>query len=741
MAKLRRITYAGPMSRASATEQVPLGQVDAMPAVQPFNVLQNRPFPPATQVQPVAIGGPARSQEMPSTATGGQLRRIIPEQAYSSAEELRPYSMGQAIPGASGGLQAAIGAMQPLTISDEEMASMLKRADPEIIVDRDRNTGATTIYSPRSQKAFVINKPGISINDISNLAATITAALPAGRAATLPARAGLEAAIQTGIEAGQKGLGGEFNIEEPLLAGGFSAGTDLVTLFNQARRAANVAQTARQEGVTQEAGQAAGTIARAASTTARTPAGRAATAQTFEQIVNPDPQVVRAAQELGLTEVLPMRVFSRNPQYVQVEQALANMPGSVMSEGERQAKLAVAGKADEFITAFQGTRDLAGLDQSIVQNVNSTIDDLKSQSDSIYKNLESVIPRRTRVQPREIAAYLINKARDLGGIDKLDSLEKQILRESRAKNGMTYARLDQLRQTVGERYGNALRGQMFGDSTTFSLKNLYNALGDAQGTAIDSIASAEARTQWNAGKALVQQRKALEESAENLLGREFSKPIIPQVRGAINSLISGNTRNFEQVIKGVPEQYRAQAIVSAMDAFLTKGARNETRLNPAGFASEWEKLSRSPTAKKALMSQMPEGAERFLDNLAIISRQFASATATVPKTGIVKAMGDFGSDNGFLAKVLPMIPVVGSRIDGVFSYAGPDVTQAAADLMANPDFRRVVVRGAQGQNVQQAEAAVMRSPAFQAWTETLPQNIKARVLSVGLTDYLFEENQ
>jgi hypothetical protein len=627
--------------------------------------------------------------------------------------------------------------MQPLTISDQEMASMLKRADPEIIVERDREQGSYYIYSPATQKSFVINKSGLSANDASNLVATIAASMPAGRAATMAGRAVAEMGIQSGIEAGQQQLGGEFNIEEPMYAGAFSAGTDLVTLFNQARRAGQVQQTAAQQGVPLGVGQVAGQVSR----TVATEAPLTQQAQSFESIVRADPSVIAAAEGLGLQEVLPMRVYSRNPQYVQVEQAIANIPGSAMAESEKSAMLAVSQKADQFISEFGGTRDLASLNADVVTNFNSTLNDLRVQSDAIYDNLRAAVPSRTRVEPRDARAYLVNRARDVGGTSKLDGLERKILNELRAKPRMTYARLDQLRQEVGERYGAALRGNSFGDTTTFSLKGLYDVLTDAQGSVIETIASPAVKAEWDAGKALVRQRKQLEETATSLLGREFVRPIMPQVRGAINGLLDGNVKTFGSVINGIPEQYRSAAVVSAMDNIFTRGARNQTQLNMGGFAAWWEKLSRSPTAKAALVQQMPEGAEQFLSNLAVISKQYSSAIATVPKTGIVKAMGDFGSDNGFLAKVMPMIPIAGGRIAGVFSYAGPDTLQAAADLMANPDFRRIVVRGAQGQNTQQAESAIRNNPVFKAWTETLPSNLRNRVLTVGLTDYLFENSE
>lgn len=737
MARLRRITYSGPMSQLSAESRPPLGTISETPASQQFNalIMSQRPQQAQFAAQAPQMGPTVQPEKV--VAGMPKLRRIIPEQALASAQELRPYSMSEAVPGANVATRTALGVMQPLTIGDQEMAAMLKRADPEIIVQRDKDQGAYYIYSPTTQKSFVINKPGVSINDISNLTATIAAALPAGRAATMGGRAAIEAGIQSGIETGQRGLGGEFNIEEPMYAGAFSAGTDLVTLWNQSRRAGQVASTAMEQGVPQDVGQAAGTIAR----TVSTQAPPAQQAESLASIVRPDPNVVRAAEQMGLQEVLPMRVYSRNPQYVQVEQAVANIPGSAMAEGEKAALLAVSQKADEFISQFGGTRDLASLNENVVNNFNSTLDDLRVQSDLIYDGLQQAVPRRTRVRPVDARRYLVLRARDLGGISKLDSLESKILREASSRGGMTYARLDQLRQEVGERYGAALRGNAFGDTTTFSLMGLYNALTDAQGAVIETIASPQVKAQWDAGKALVSQRKNLEDTATNLLGREFTRPIIPQVRGAINGLLDGNVRSFEQVISGIPEEYRSSAVVSAMDNIFTRGARNQTQLNMGGFSSWWEKLSRSPTAKNALIQNMPEGAETFLNNLATISKQYSSATATVPKTGIVKAMGDFGSDNGFLAKILPMIPVAGSRISGVFSYAGPDVIKAASDLMASPDFRRIMVRGAQGQPTEQAQNAIQRSPAFRAWTETLPTNIRNRILTVGLTDYLFDNRE
>ena len=753
MAKTLRLVSSGsrrssPPMAMPRQEQKPLGQIDPrLNEFSSFNALEMNPRSMSQPVAPIQMAAPQTRAEYAdspfnidpmadSPPPTRQLRRTIPTEARMAATELRPYQMGEIIPGASGAARTGIGALNALTMNDEEFAAILKRADPEIIVDRDRENGGFYVYSPKTQKAFVINKPGLSVADAINFTSTLAAALPAGRAATMAGRAAAEVGIQSGIEGAQSLTGGEFNIEEPMLSGAFSAGSDLITVFNQARRASGVRSAAQREGIDPQVGEMAAEVSK------RSTSGAPIQSQAADlsRIIDADPNVVRAAQELGLTETLPARVYSRNPQYVQVEQALANMPATTLAQGERQAMLDVAAKADEFISAFGGTRDLASLNEGVIFNINGTLDELRGQSNAIYDRLGEVIPKRARADTQPLRRFLVMKARDLGGVDKLNSVEQRILAEVRGSPRMTYYRLDELRQDVGELYGQQLRGNRFGDAATHRLKELYNTMTDTQGSVIDSIAGAEVKAEWDAGKALISQRKALEESATNLLGKEFNRAIIPQVRSGITKLLDGDVYQLTKTLEGIPEQYRQAAVVSAMDNIFTMGARNQPQLNMGGFSGFWKKLSNSPKAKETLMGYMPEGAESFLDNLAIISNQYSTAIGSVPRTGVVRAMGDFSSDNGFLAKVLPMIPVVGNQVSGVFSYTGPDAVKAASDLMGNADFRRMVIRGAQGNPDRGAGNALMRSPAFKVWIETLPPAYASRIMNVGITDYFFGDS-
>lgn len=756
MGKLRVISEATQQPSAPQMEATnpPLGQIQEIPgAMQGFNVLDySRRQPDFSAVPQGSFGQivPASVQRQEAVpvrqAPTRAIRQIIPAEALSQAEELRPWQMSQIVPEAGGMAQAGLGGLQALTFNDEEMVSMLKRIDPEIVSYRDKETNAFNVWNPKTNKAFIINKPGLSGNDLINVVSSVVAALPAGRAATMPGRMAAEAGIQSAIESAQTAAGGEFNIQEPLYAGAFSAGTDLLSLVRQASKARAGGRTVEREAMRRGEAPETATMAGRVSSQAVAPGTPQARAQTFTDIVNADPSVTAAAEQLGLSEVLPARVYSRNPQYVQVEQALANIPGTVMADAEKNAIQAVASKADEFITTFGGTRDLGVLNENIVMDFNNTLDSLRAQSDVLYDQLSKSVPKRTYVDTYEIRRYLVNKARDLGGIDKLNTQEKALYNAvtRQARGGgkkLTYGLIDDLRQDIGEQYGAALKGNRFGDASTHRLSQLYDLLTDVQGSAIEQVAGKETADVWATAKGLVSQRKELESTASSLLGKEFSKPIIPRVRTAISNLLNGDVTTLQQTMDGIPEQYRNAAIISAMDTFFTQGARNQPQLNMGGFSAWWQKLSRSEKARSELLKYMPEGAGKFLDNLATISRQYSSAIASVPRTGVVKAMGDFGSDAGFLAKVLPMVPVVGKKVAGIFSSAPPDAVMSAAELMAHPDFKRIIVRSAQGLNSSRLEQRFYETQAFKKWFDAVPSNYKSRMMTVGLGNYFVGLNE
>ena len=71
--------------------------------------------------------------------------------------------------------------------------------------------------------------------------------------------------------------------------------------------------------------------------------------------VAPDPEILKAAEELGLTD-LPASWSSRNQQYIEMEQGLKGVIGSKLSKQEKAKLIEVKNKADDLITEFGGVQ-------------------------------------------------------------------------------------------------------------------------------------------------------------------------------------------------------------------------------------------------------------------------------------------------------------------------------------------------------------------------------------------------
>ena len=138
---------------------------------------------------------------------------------------------------------------------------------------------------------------------------------------------------------------------------------------------------------------------------------------------------------------------------------------------------------------------------------------------------------------------------------------------------------------------------------------------------------------------------------------------------------------------------------------------------------------------------MPEGAAEYLEALATVSKGLDRSLKAVPPTGVTKALGMFDSDQGFIQQMLPMIPMVGSPLASVLKSADTDTLGAATDLMVDPVFKRLVFRGAQGQETTRLMDQLATKPVFKQWMQTLPEQTSARILSVGLANYLFGEDE
>ena len=645
---------------------------------------------------------------------------------------------------------AAITAMAQFTPDPIELGNILTRLDPNIGIQvsrDDQGRDKVVAINRVTNRIISLNDPGISGTDVGQLTTAIASAYPAGRATTMGGRALAEGAIQALIEGGQKSMGGEFNIAEPLMAGGFSMAADAIPMAYRSIRTRSIPEKAvvpeGQREAVQQTAEMVRTIGRsseAAPTTQVQQAGR--------ELIQPDPETVAAARSLGMTpggvpleESLPLGAVSQNPQYISLEAALAQAPGGVLKAQREQAIKDVASKADEFITRFGGDVDIASVDMEVKEQMIANVQSLRNQVRVLYKQIENMVPPETPVDPSPVVDFLEAKAARLGDISDLSAVEQRIYK--RAMDGeipFTYEFLDSQRQLIGQQKRAASRGTIDPTQAGFKLGELEDALLDAQQQALAGV-NPEAEALFNVARPLVAQRKELEKINQTLMGIDLTRDILPNLRTGLTQLSSGKLQKFRQVMDALPPELRVRALVSAMNSAFTKGATTATQLTPNGFATWWEQLSRNKTAKAALLEYMPEGAPEYLEALATVSSGLARSLASVPPTGVTKAIAMFDTDNGFVAKILGMVPMAGSALANSVAQAPVDTLETAANLMNDPTFKRTVFRSAQGQETTRLMDQLATKPVFKQWMQTLPEQTAARILSVGLANYLFGEDE
>lgn len=132
--------------------------------------------------------------------------------------------------------------------SDDEKASILREQFPEIEVVED---AAGDLIARTPSGDFAINRPGLSPQDFGSALFRFLAFLPASKAKGGVLAAGAKigaksAAVETGLQAAESAVGGEFDPVEPVLAGGLGAAGELVTNPRQTAEAITSAVRGRE---------------------------------------------------------------------------------------------------------------------------------------------------------------------------------------------------------------------------------------------------------------------------------------------------------------------------------------------------------------------------------------------------------------------------------------------------------------------------------------------------------------
>lgn len=736
---------------------LPSEMAEAAPVEQP--PVQPVEQPPLAQQQEGGILTTLKN--LPSaiveTVTGAQrateATRTLPE--WTTMPELNSFSF-----------QSALTGLGTLLSTTDQAVEIIKSNYPATEVMQDEK-GNFILRSSIDGKDYVI-PPGFSMGDIPRVVGGIAAFTPAGRATTILGAGGKAGLTQASIEAAKVGAGAELKPVE--IAKDIATTSVLEAAVPGASR---VVKTLRGtptlppprieptmdvsippvSAPTMPMAELAETTKVAAGET-RIPGAQTRAMQVLASETAPDPKTLEAAKRLGIDQYLQPDHVTTNQVYRELAQAVKSVPGSQARAAEIDAFRAIGDRADKLVADIGGTKDMSTLSATVQKRMQSDVDDLATKTEDLFTNtINKAIPVRAEVNPQSILNYLITRGEDLGGLQNLSAMEKDVFRRLSPKkqkiDGVdvevfpTYAQLDQVRKDIGSAYKQA---GPFKDSDRASLDALYGPLAQDQKAVAQSFGVGEA---FEAANKAVQVRKSIEKDMTSLFGKQLHLSMVDNITGAIKALPKGDEKKLINLLKAVPADMRQEVVASGLNTAFGRAALDK-KLGFNEYATWYQGLLENKQAYTAVMSNLPPGARKQLSDLYRVSRGIALSSKERIVTGRIQAAQQalFDNADNFIGKIveagkkgaivstvemagrsvgLPGVGVAAAVASAVTKNKTP-MQKAADDLLSSREFLQAARDVAQGNN-QKAAEQVAKSKAFTKFAKELgmPQKMDYRV--------------
>jgi hypothetical protein len=741
-----------PTPSVAAPDDEPLA-LDPTQQVQPQEQQANQGFLGTLKNIGGNIVESVTGQERATEAT-----RTLP--AWTSMPELNSFSFASALTG-----------LGTLLSSTDQAVEIIKSNFPATEVMQDEK-GNFILRSSMDGKDYAI-PPGFAMGDLPRAIGGVAAFTPAGRATTILGAGGRAAGTQAAIEAAKVGAGAQFRPEESAkeiaIAGALEAAVPGGSRIVQAIRGTPTPPPPRIEPTMDGAPPPVGAppvgaptmpLADLAATTrvaageTRLPGAQTRAMRVLASETAPDTKTLEAAKRLGIDQYLQPDHITTNQVYRELAQAVKSVPGSQARAAELDGFRVIGDRADKLIADIGGTKDLSTLSATVQKQLQSQVDELAAETDGLFNNvINKAIPIRAEVNPQSVLSYLINRGEDLGGLQNLSAMEKEVFRrlspQMRKVDGVdvevfpTYAQLDQVRKDIGSAYKQT---GPFKDSDRGALDQLYGPLAQDQKAVAQSFGVGDA---FEAANKAVQVRKSIEKDMTSLFGKQLHLSMVDNITGAIRALPKGDEKKLINLLKSVPQDMRQEVVASGLNTAFGRAALDK-KLGFNEYATWYQGLLQNKQAYAAVMSNLPPGASKQLSDLYRVSRGIALSSRERIVTGRIQAAQEalFANADSMIGKIIEAgqkgaivsgieaagrtvgLPGVGiaAAVASAVSKNKTSPQKAADDLLSSREFLQAAREVAQGNN-QKAAEQVAKSKAFTKFAKEvgLPKKMDDRV--------------
>lgn len=363
------------------------------------------------------------------------------------------------------------------------------------------------------------------------------------------------------------------------------------------------------------------------------------------QEVNGDSSLLSSAEQRAY------RVLSADPD---ADKPLAAIAGLRVPERHTAAAQAAAKEADDIVAQYGGSLDKSAFSDRFKAESQRTIDALNRQAEGLYSQVGASIGNRAEAPANATIDFIQGRAADFGGKPLLSADERKALSILSPKvrtepNPLipgtvqtiteypTYSALDSVRKSVGDGYKG--RGP-FASSSSRTLDALYANLSKDQQAVANAAGVGDAFT---SAKALVAQRKGIEEGLVKTIGKDLTGSLSNVLGNAVKRLADGDYQAFDRTITNIPENLRPQAVMTAVgDAFSGGKAGG---LNIPAFNTWYGALTQNAEAKARLSGLIGQEATQRLDNLSAYTQRLQGVVSGAIPDGATRQPSYQSLDN------------------------------------------------------------------------------------------------
>lgn len=486
--------------------------------------------------------------------------------------------------------------------------------------------------------------------------------------------------------------------------------------------------------------------------------------EAFAREVIPDQQVLSAAKNIGMEDVLTPGMYSLNPGYRAFENALSSTPGNKAYHARRDVIERLGVEADKFISTFGGDIDKQFVNAATKNRYTNLRDGLKAEENALYREVNNAIPKRSTIDTSATMKAIEDFSDDVGGLESMKKLFPEASKplELLDPNTMpTYGRLDRVRMMIGDALGKAGKNNPFSNMKESDLKNLYSAISQDQEAAAMKFGAGEI---WNAAKGVARQRFAVQDAMISNLGKNTDKGIVEQVQKSIVDMSQGKGGGFRELVANLPDDAVQNVVVTALNKAFTSYAKSPGQaLGVDGFVKWYNGMLRNKSNMQSLSRAIGYDASRRLRNLYDVAKGInrQNTERVYSATQIDKAMAKYAGEGGLLSKLYGIgkkvavaegatstVGLPGSGTMGVlFGLLGKGKSsriQAADELITSSAFKNIskiaISKETTAQQRRLMNNALLKLPQYRKWLSTLPKEEADRVTKAGVLSFMFDED-